>query len=183
MRKYRPEIGRWMSRDAKSELGFFAISKNSRINLLRKERERKDNSRIAEVLHSERYMLIAFESLGRFNSVNRTNFVFPPLPYFKSLNPELEVYAQLDNGIVFVVNNAICLVDVNGHDWWPPWKWGIWPHPPDPEDVTTWPIPGTPTCSTFNVCGQEIRLCYWSNPDPHRKSHDLKWCCFIAIPW
>ena len=175
-RYYSPELGRWISSDPQNEIGSLNVIYKDVLADLRQKRALADAARIQNANQNPE---ITPDILAYLNQKYRTEFV---LPSAVSSEPDvLMVIMAVDpNLYLFVVNNPVFFVDVDGRDWWPPSKWPIWPKPKDPG---TWPIPGKPTCKKVKICGKEVYLCYWKNPDPDPQPDDPKVCCWISIPW
>ncbi len=175
-RYYSPERGRWISSDPQNEIGSLNVIYKDVLADLRQKRALADAARIQNANQNPE---ITPDILAYLNQKYRTEFV---LPSAVSSEPDvLMVIMAVDpNLYLFVVNNPVFFVDVDGRDWWPPSKWPIWPKPKDPG---TWPIPGKPTCKKVKICGKEVYLCYWKNPDPDPQPDDPKVCCWISIPW
>ena len=175
-RFYSPELGRWISSDPQNEIGALNVIYKDVLADLRQKRSLAEAARIQ---NANQNPAITPEILAYLNQKYRTEFI---LPSAVSSEPDvLMVIMAIDpNLYLFVVNNPLFFVDADGRDWWPPSKWPIWPKPKDPG---TWPIPGKPTCKKVKICGKEVYVCYWKNPDPDPQPDDPKVCCWISIPW
>jgi RHS repeat-associated protein len=132
-RYYSPELGRWISSDPQNEIGSLNVIYKDVLADLRQKRALADAARIQNANQNPE---ITPDILAYLNQKYRTEFV---LPSAVSSEPDvLMVIMAVDpNLYLFVVNNPVFFVDVDGRDWWPPSKWPIWPKPKDPG---TWPI-------------------------------------------
>ena len=175
-RYYNPELGRWVSSDPQNEIGSLNVIYKDVLADLRQKRALADAARIQNANQNPE---ITHNILAYLNQKYRTDFV-PPSAVSSEPDVLMVIMAVDPNLYLFVVNNPVLFVDVDGRDLWPPSKWPIWPKPKDPG---TWPIPGKPTCKKVNICGKEVYVCYWKNPDPDPQPDDPKVCCWISIPW
>ncbi len=121
-------LGRWVSRDPQNEIGALSVIHKDIISALRMRQSLLEAKRIQSLNQIIELAHNIVDSLSQNHRV-----VFSLHTEFSRTPDVLAALMAVDpNLYLFVVNNPMFFVDIDGRDWWPPWKWPIWPKPTPP---------------------------------------------------